>query len=565
MVSSLHFRFALLVLVVALITCANPPAPASQGIVTSTPESTSAPQPSATPVMSKERVTFTSGSLTMVGYLFKPEGDGPFPGIIWNHGSDPNPDQTSEFESVAQIVVPAGYVLFAPLRQGQGGSQGQSIMDQVQQEQNSKGDAAAQQLFVQLMEGSQLDDQLAGLTYLKSQSFVDKDRLAVAGCSYGGIQTLLAADKGAGYKGAVAISPGSESWDNNKYLQQALTNAVSAINIPVFLIHPEKDTSVAPGYVLAQEFLKLGKAYSLKIYPPFGPADEQGICFGGAQGDHWWAADVLSFLGAALSLVASQPVSAPLIKAQKINLMSDGLNLVGYLYKPAGEGPFPAIIWNHGSEANPTAASEFDRIASLFVPAGYVVVTPVRRGQGGSQGDYIVDQTKQIFQAKGRTAALEFIPQQMAGPQLDDQLSGLTYLASLPYVDKDRLAVVGCSYGGMQTLFGAASGKGYKAAVAISPGAESWDGNPPLQQALIKLVNSIDIPTFIIHPAKDASLAPGFALGPQFQQLGKTYGLEIYPPFGTAIMHCFGGGGGNTLGIDVWGPAALTFLSNVLH
>ena len=214
---------------------------------------------------------------------------------------------------------------------------------------------------------------------------------------------------------------------------------------------------------------------------------------------------------------------------------------------------------------NPTAANEFDRIASLFVPAGYVVVTPVRRGQGGSQGDYIVDQTRQVFQTKGRTAAQEFVPQQMAGPQLDDQLSGLTYLESLPYVDKDRLAVVGCSYGGMQTLFGAASGKGYKAAVAISPGAESWDGNPLLQQALIKLVSSIDIPTFIIHPAKDASLAPGFALGPQFQQLGKTYGLEIYPPFGTATMHCFGGGGGTTLGIDVWGPAALSFLSNVLH
>ena len=117
--------------------------------------------------MSKERVTFTSGSLTMVGYLFKPEGDGPFPGIIWNHGSDPDPDQTSEFDAVAQIVVPAGYVLFAPLREGQGGSQGQSIMDQVQQEQTSKGDAAAQQLFVQLMEGSQLNDQLAGLAYLK--------------------------------------------------------------------------------------------------------------------------------------------------------------------------------------------------------------------------------------------------------------------------------------------------------------------------------------------------------------------------------------------------------------
>jgi len=47
--------------------------------------------------------------------------------------------------------------------------------------------------------------------------------------------------------------------------------------------------------------------------------------------------------------------------------------------------------------------------------------------------------------------------------------------------------------------------------------------------------------------------------------LGKTYGLQIFPPFGTAVMHCFGGGGKDTLGIDVWGTTALSFLNNALH
>jgi dienelactone hydrolase len=151
----------------------------------------------------------------------------------------------------------------------------------------------------------------------------------------------------------------------------------------------------------------------------------------------------------------------------------------------------------------------------------------------------------------------------MEGPQLDDQLAGPTYLEGLPYVDKNRVAVVGCSYGGLQTLMGAASGAGYKAAVVLSPGAESWEGNPLLQEALIKKVSDINISVFIIHPAQDASLAPGYALGPQFQQLGKPYRLKIFPPFGTAVQHCFGGG--DTPGVEVWGADALTFLGNVLH
>jgi carboxymethylenebutenolidase len=568
-------RAAIFILIVIGMGCASlTPLPTTTGTSTPGPtatiQATSAPSVTATPQTTKQRVTFTNNGLTLVGYLYKPAGDGTFPAVIWNHGNEQDPTSGPELDAIANILVPAGYVVFAPLREGQGGSQGKSIQDQIKQKLGSNGATASQQLFVQLMEGSQLDDQLAGLAYLKTLPYVDANRLAVAGCSYGGIQAILAAEKGAGYKAAIAISPSSESWDSNALLQQTLTKAVSSITIPVFLIHPEKDTSVEPGYTLAQEFLRLNKSYSLKIYPPFGADDEQGLCFGDGNGFHWLSSDVLSFLANALSPnsvpgISSLPKPTTPITPQKITLTSDGFNLVGYLYKPNGPGPFPAIIWNHGSEQDPEPVGEFNAIAYLFVPAGYVVVDPVRRGQGGSGGQYIADQTQTIFKTQGRTAANQFVADQMAGPQLNDQLSGLTYLESLPYVDKNRVAVVGCSYGGMQTLFGAASGKGYKAAVALSPGAESWDANPILQQALIKLVSSISIPTLIIHPAQDASLAPGYALGPQFQQLGKTYGLQIFPPFGKAVQHCFGGDSKNYLGLSLWGPVALSFLSNVLH
>src|SRR5262245_58710233 len=36
--------------------------------------------------------------------------------------------------------------------------------------------------------------------------------------------------------------------------------------------------------------------------------------------------------------------------AQLVHYTSGEWKLPGYLYKPAGNGPFPALMWNHGSE-----------------------------------------------------------------------------------------------------------------------------------------------------------------------------------------------------------------------
>ena len=38
-----------------------------------------------------------------------------------------------------------------------------------------------------------------------------------------------------------------------------------------------------------------------------------------------------------------------------VQFPSNGLTLHGWIYKPQGTGPFPAVIWNHGSEQEPTA------------------------------------------------------------------------------------------------------------------------------------------------------------------------------------------------------------------
>ena len=243
---------------------------------------------------SKERVTFKSDGLTLVGFLFKPDGPGPFPALVWNHGSEKNPGTMRQFDAVAAIFVPAGYVVFAPMRRGHGDSEGPYIMDQLRRR-----DAAAS-LLVRLMEGEHLDDQLAGQAYLKRQPYVDPHRLVVAGCSFGGIQTLLAAERGAGYRAAVAISPGAQSWNGNAPLRERLVAAARKTEIAVFLIQPPKDASLEPSRVVGAELERRGKQNAVKVYPPDMPEDQQGHCFGGARGMHVWAQDVLAFFASAL-------------------------------------------------------------------------------------------------------------------------------------------------------------------------------------------------------------------------------------------------------------------------
>src|SRR5215471_10913081 len=93
---------------------------------------------------------------------------------------------------------------------------------------------------------------------------------------------------------------------------------------------------------------------------------------------------------AVLVIIAmSDPGRSQHTAPQLVTFMSGDLRLKGFLWKPDGPGPFPAILWNHGSERMPGAA---DTVAPFFVNRGYVFFVPHRRGPGRSPGNYIMDQ-----------------------------------------------------------------------------------------------------------------------------------------------------------------------------
>jgi carboxymethylenebutenolidase len=248
----------------------------------------------------KRHVTFESGDLTLAGYLFTPPGNGPFPAVLWNHGSEPDPGRGPQFDSVAAVFVPAGFVVFAPMRRGHSDSQGEYIRESMDKESSLHGRAAGVRLGVRLLETSQVDDQLAGLAFLKGQPFVDTTRLVVAGCSFGGIQTIFGAARHAGYRAAVSISPAALSWNNSPDLRARLKDVVSKIDIPTFLIQPAKDASLEPSKVLGPILMRRNTANRVKVFPGTGPEAQQAHCFGGAQGMHIWGPEAVAFVQAAL-------------------------------------------------------------------------------------------------------------------------------------------------------------------------------------------------------------------------------------------------------------------------
>lgn len=235
-----------------------------------------------------EEVVFPSGERQLHGFLWKPEGSGPFRAIVWNHGSEKLPGSQA---ALASFYTAHSYVFFVPHRRGQGRSPGDYIQDQIAQAPPRE----RARRMVELQQ-EEVGDVIAGLNYLKSRPFVDPMRIAISGCSYGGIQTLLAGERDLSVKALVPFAPGAMSWEQNQLLQDRLIRAVDMARAPVFLIQAENDYSLGPSHVLSKEANKKHKEFQSKIYPAFGTSHQDGHWGFCSSATDVWGADVLAFL-----------------------------------------------------------------------------------------------------------------------------------------------------------------------------------------------------------------------------------------------------------------------------
>lgn len=140
---------------------------------------------------------------------------------------------------------------------------------------------------------------------------------------------------------------------------------------------------------------------------------------------------------------SSNPMNEYALGSVEINSMKgkDGSELYYRMVKPSNFDPqnkYPVLVYVYGGPHAQMVTNSFNAGANLWMnwlaEQGYIVFTLDNRGS-----------------AERGFAFESQIHRQLGTVEMEDQLAGVEFLKSLPYVDSKRLAVHGWSFGGFMT------------------------------------------------------------------------------------------------------------------
>ena len=181
-----------------------------------------------------------------------------------------------------------------------------------------------------------------------------------------------------------------------------------------------------------------------------------------------------SFTLLSLLLPPSSHTEGP--KATLINYQVGTQRGKALLCRPAGKGPFPAVIYNHGLivdlwgyEGATLRGYDLRGICEALTADGFLAFAPIRRS---GRGDI---------------------------PAHKEEVSrAVDYVKALPGVDPDRVALMGFSRGGLLTLVVGVEREDLKALVILAPApgrglfAEAVKGVPSLKAPVLLMVEAED-------------------------------------------------------------------------
>jgi dienelactone hydrolase len=241
-----------------------------------------------------ETVFYPSGKLKIEAYVYKPEGAGPFPVVIYNHGSRAERDREEmPFVYVGAMLTASGYAVVVPERRGYGKSDGQTFGEAVGEDRGVR--------FVRRVQ-EETDDVLAATDFAKTLPYVDAARMGVMGWSFGGITSVFAASRSATFRVVIDQAGAALTWDRSQEMQKELKEAARTIRVPLLGMVAVNDRTTESVKAVVREVEKHGTTAKLVVYPAFTPRrDPGGTAAGhmifGVEGWRVWEGDVKEFLG----------------------------------------------------------------------------------------------------------------------------------------------------------------------------------------------------------------------------------------------------------------------------
>jgi dienelactone hydrolase len=233
-----------------------------------------------------------------------------------------------------------------------------------------------------------------------------------------------------------------------------------------------------------------------------------------------------------------QHLHDPRFECDRMLYRSDGLKVVGYLFKPADpphdrQRPLrrlPAIIFNRGGNADIAQVGTITLLEIYpFLEAGFVVLAPQYRGSDGGEGH-----------------------DEYGGADVHDVLNLITLARSLDYVDPNNVFMYGESRGGMETYLAIKQHAAINAAAVLGASSNEVEENQrrPLTDVYRKYVpdfnrdpdaafrarsaalwaEAINKPVLLLHGGADWRVAPSQSLemATRLEALHKPYQLFIY-------------------------------------
>jgi dienelactone hydrolase len=253
------------------------------------------------------------------------------------------------------------------------------------------------------------------------------------------------------------------------------------------------------------------------------------------------------------------------LEALKVPALTSGdagpssTELEAIVLRPADEHPHPLVVLNHGSPRQPRDRPSMTPYgmwaqALAFARRGWTAVVFMRRGYGGSQGEWAEDY--------GSCAKPNYAKAGQAGAK--DIAAVAEFMATQPYVSKGKWISVGVSAGAFATVaLSAEAPPGLAAAISFAPGRGSTGpdfvcGESELIAAFAQYGKTSRIPLLWVSAGNDHFFGPRLVaqMTDAFSAAGGNLTYVKIASFGTEGHQLF-----SANGIPVWTPIVDRFLS----